>query len=284
MNLSDLLHDLVDTGTPVDPAADVARGRRRLRRRGTVVAGGSALGLLAIAGAGIGLVHAAHRGPAYAGSPTDPTTVAVAPTTAPPTAPSSPSSGPSAAASTTTPSLPRDPHARLQVWRDVVADHLDPADVHLQKAPSSIQSGSSGKDAQTLGTKLDWSGGAHGHGMVEVTGYGGGDWSTLGAFGDWGCPAGILDQQPGWHCFPEAPPTGAVKAVYATYPGGRAAAVEHADGTIVVLDVDQSFGNNGTIDTEPIRLSRHALIETAADPSLTVAGLKDAQPPRFARR
>lgn len=270
-DLDDLLHDLVaGVAPPVDPVHDIGRGRRRLRRRNALAGTTSAVALVAVASVG-GLLFTGHTtdDPAqYADDPTQ--TVATQTQSASPTA--LPSGSPSTTARLR---LPARPMARLESWRNTLAGYLDPKGEHLQKTVTGKQGGTDARGRPSiLGTKLGWSG-PGGTGMIQIEVYAdpGKDWGNVGPYGDWSCGTAVAS--PPWTCTP-VDPAGATRAVYATYPGGRAVAVQHPDGTVVVIDADQSFGNNGTTDADPLGIHKSRLLAAASDPAFTLARLARA--------
>jgi hypothetical protein len=131
----------------------------------------------------------------------------------------------------------------LRVYRDVLADDLDPGGTRLS-ALTNVQSGGG-----VLGTKLDWNGG----GMLELTV--GGHWgsaSSVYALEDAGMTPTTYDGHP---------------ARVSTRGDDIVVSVQHTDGTIVTLIASTTFGNNGT-SIESTGLVRHQLLDAASDPRL----------------
>ena len=243
---------------PSDPAADMARGERSLRRRRRTQVSAAALSVAAVAAVGVA-VHGSSgspgAGPGYAGQ-------------------SSASAGPSASttakphagdkhlrtsvkhAKSRAPTveqrmrqlarMDRDPQtsATLSGYRDVLAEHLDPGGSRLQLAQNV------GGGMGHLSTKLDWN---HG-GMLEIS------VSTSWHTSDWNAyPPG-----PGQHILFRGH-----AARVLTDGADLYVAVEHDDGQVVMLIASPSFGNNGTsIPTTGFTVPQ--LLDAAADPRLAL--------------
>ncbi|WP_139981585.1 hypothetical protein [Nocardioides litoris] len=245
--LEQRLHDLAARAVPpaVPVADDVARGRRRVRRRRAVL-GASALAAVLVVGGAAGLARsgpddrAVDRTPVATSTPTPTPTPTTAPTTAPTT-----STAPPAA-----PADPRDAQQLLTDWRDVVASYLDRRDQHLERVPSNVQSGSG------LGTKLGWSqAGSDGLGMVQ-----------LFVSRTW------ADQ---WYMWCDSsqdcrdltvrgPDGGEVAARVMEADGETWVGVQH-DGFVVALMVDALFGNNAVVPVDGFDVSVRTLARVAAD-------------------
>ncbi len=239
-----------------DPAADVTRGERSLRRHRRMQVAAAVASVAAVAVVGV-VVQGSSGSPgadggfAGAGTPTEPS-----------------------ASATRTPSsvdqhqrvrqhrVTKEPTvkqrmrqlmemgsdatttATLQGYRDVLAEHLDPGGSRLQMAQNV------GGGTGHLGTKLDWD---HG-GMLQIS------VSTSWHTSDW-----------------NAYPPGPGKTI--TFRGHEAreltdgadlyVAVEHDDGQVVMLIASPSFGNNGTsIPTTGLTVPQ--LLAAAADPRLAL--------------
>ncbi|MEU0266566.1 hypothetical protein [Nocardioides sp. NPDC006303] len=145
----------------------------------------------------------------------------------------------------------------LQKYRDVLAEHLDPAGEHLDETVSNMQGGEAGS-GRTIGTKLGWTvEGEDGLGMVQL------------AVGSGWDGVGFLCDDPGWTCEDVDHP-GAKEARVATYGNARTYAVERSDGTVVAITLDSLFGNNSTIPVSGVDLGEKEVMAAAADPRLVV--------------
>ena len=229
LDLEARLRRLADAVSP--PATpleqDLERGRRRLRRTRLLVAGGAAVGVAAIA-LGVGLTGAAidgrdsaPTGPATHGTPAEPEATVDDGTGA----------------------------ELLRVYRNVLADHLDPSGTHLQKKPDNVQSGDG------LGTKLGWTmPGQDGLGKVEIFVGGGWDGFIAGTCGS------------GTRCS-ERTVDGVTAQVYES-DGTILVVVERDGGTVVIL-TDALFGNNSLIPVEGMDIPIDNLVRAAADERIT---------------
>jgi hypothetical protein len=133
--------------------------------------------------------------------------------------------------------------ATLVTYRDVLAEHLDPADTKLRLAENEQSSGDS------FGTKLDWN---HG-GMLEIVV--GARWSAALSF--YTPEGGMTPTTYDGH-----------EARVSTATGGDlVVSVRHDDGTVVTLIARTSFGNNGT-SAPTLGLTQQQLLAAAADPRL----------------
>lgn len=148
----------------------------------------------------------------------------------------------------------------LQKYRDILAEHLDPAGEHLQKTVSGTQGGQAPSGRMT-GTKLGWTvDGEDGLGMVQL------------AVGSGWDGVGLRCEDPGWTCDDVDHP-GAKAARIATHDGARTYAVERSDGTVVTITLDPLFGNNSSIPVSGIDLGEKEVMAAAADPRLVVPEL-----------
>lgn len=159
----------------------------------------------------------------------------------------------------------------LQAWRDVLAEHLDPTGTHLEQKPSNEQSGGGEAGTLTLGTKLGWSiPGQRGLGLVQIS------VSSAAEKGDWGC-----GDDPAWVCHDATAP-GGLRAQGAVHDGVRAVRVARADGEVVILAVDNLFGNNSTVPVSGVDVDEADLLAAAADPRLTLPDkIVEHQMPEF---
>jgi len=238
MNELDDLLDIIPV-PPTDAAADVARVARSLRRRRRTQ----------VSAVVVGVATLAVVGAALQGSPGSPGAAGYVG---------------GGGGSTESPA----PHHRLQAarrhvaqmeararlaearvplktYRDVLAEHLDPAGTHLHLAQNE-QGG-----AGAYGTKLDWN---HG-GMLEIVV--GRSWGAAGSF--YGLEtAGLTPTTYAGH-----------PARVSTRGADLVVSAEHEDGTIVTLIASTSFGNNGT-STPSLGLTRHQLLAAAAHPRLVL--------------
>jgi hypothetical protein len=131
----------------------------------------------------------------------------------------------------------------VQLYHDVLAEHLDPSGTQLRLAENEQGGGNS------FGTKLDWRDG----GMLEiVVGRG---FAAAGGFyvlERAGMQDTTYDGQP---------------ARVSTKGSDLVVSVRHDDGTVVTLIASTAFGNNGT-STPSLGLTQHQLLAAAADPRL----------------
>ncbi|HWM74143.1 MAG TPA: hypothetical protein VNQ53_10410 [Nocardioides sp.] len=233
------LHQLGTTiPTPDVPLEDdLARGRRRLGLHRLLVTGGTVAGVavisLGIALAGNVFDDGPSAGPA--GTPTS--------------APDVPS--PTEASKPPDPKDQRTGGELLKVYRDVIAEHIDPDGTHLQKKPDNLQSGSG------LGTKLGWTiPGEEGLGMVEV--FVGKDWwSFIGADCDYGaeCRTERVD---------------GIEAQVLEWNGATTVLVRRDDGPVAIT-VNSLFGNNSLVPVSGMDIPLDDLVRAAADERLTPA-------------
>lgn len=271
--LEDRLHLLASRVAPpaVPVREDLLRGRRRRRRTRLVVAGGAALavGVVGVASTVVPDLVSAGPGPGITGTTASPT---VAPSS------TSPTGGPAVVEREVEPSdvpLFERPglggggmaeitgDEALRRYRQVLVDHLDPTEEHLDAAVSNRQSGGS----TSLGTKLGWSNdGESGLGMVQVSVNAG--WDVVD---HWQCGSG-------WDCRDVTAPGGRPGQV-AVHDGVTDVAVEHTDGTVAIITVDALFGNNSTVPVSGIDLGEDVLAAAAADERLSLPGFEDGVPP-----
>ena len=280
------LHDLA-TRVPapeVPVADDLARGRRRVRRT-RLAAAGAALATLAVIGGAAGAAPAllgADHGPRYAGRSGTPSP---ATGSAAPSAPHEVEITPSRAPRQDRHLIPPPPSTSgktsrtLAAWQRVLAEHLDPRWQHLvrydARTNGNEQSGTSGGVVTSLGSKYGWqNAGEQGLGMLQVSVNA--DWSGL----YWECGAAGA----GWSCHDATGPDGE-KARVAEHDGVLDVAVEHADGTVVVLTADSLFGNNSTVAVSGVGLTEKGLLRAASDERLTLpGGVPHIPPPLSARK
>jgi hypothetical protein len=225
---------------PSDPADDVARGKRALRRRRRWQVTAAAASVVVLAGAGVAVSDFGSDSE-NAGF-TDQPDGGVA---------THHSSKPHVSKSNHQTPRPDDPSQAdfpsmrtVRPYRDVLDEHLDP-DGDLLGRVSNVQGGSG-----AVGTKLDWN---HG-GMLEL---------VIG---------------PGWNAASGFYLLSAARMQPTTYDGSparvstagadRVVSVQHADGQVVTLIASTSFGNNGT-STAATKLSQQQLLKAAADPRLS---------------
>ncbi|GAA3803082.1 hypothetical protein [Nocardioides panacisoli] len=145
----------------------------------------------------------------------------------------------------------------VQAYRDIVAQHLDPAGEHLDPRATNVQSSGAACGMSGLGTKVGWSvPGQDGLGevQVEVTT----SWRN----------AQVHLAHDGW--MPAVDVPGATKAWSVKYDGGFAVAVQRTDGLTVALSADELFGNNSLTGIAGFPFSPDDLFETAADPAFTL--------------
>jgi hypothetical protein len=233
--LRDLL-EMVDV-PPTDPAADVARGERSLRRRRRTQVSAAVLSVAAVAALGMALGSSSGTlgaGPGYAGV----------------------TSGNTSASAHDRARAERQHVLRMEhrlaraaahdprkAYRRVLKDHLDPGGDRL--GPVNDEEGGSG----TYGTKLDWN---HG-GMLEIVlshSWRGASHYYLLALAH--MKETTYDGRP---------------AQVSTAGDDLVVSVQHQDGTIVTLIASASFGNNGTT-TSAIDLTQAQLLDAASDTAL----------------
>lgn len=237
--MNDIDQRLRELGTSV-PAPDVpleddlARGRRRLGTRRLLATGGTVAGVAVIA---LGITLAGSiidDGPGV-----DP---AGAPTTAVVPKPK-----------TSTPPTEQDGRTGaelLQDYRDVVAEHIDPAGTHLQKKPDNLQSGGG------LGTKLGWTmPGQEGLGMVEV--FVGSGWNGF---------VGASCGEPEVRCSNRT--VDGIEARIIEWDGSSSVVVDGPQETVAIT-VNSLFGNNSLIPLEGMDIPLDDLVRAAADERLT---------------
>ena len=253
--IDDLL-EMIETPRP-DPAADVMRGERSLRRRRRMQVSAAAVSVAAVAALGVVVQGSsgspgAHGG--FAGRGSIPTGHSASAIPTPPSADQHQRISQHHAKKALTAEqrmrqlmqMDSGPAttATLQGYRNVLAEHLDPGGSRLQLAQNV------GGGTGHLGTKLDWD---HG-GMLQIS------VSTSWHTSD-------------WNAYPPRPG----KTI--TFRGHQArvltdgsdlyVAVEHDDGQVVTLIASPSFGNNGTsIATTGLTVPQ--LLAAAADPRLAL--------------
>lgn len=270
-DIAERLHRLAHGVEPVhpDPAADVRRGRARLRRRQALSVVGSSAGVLAVVLGIAALVNSGGRSPLTAADGSEGPTVLASQST-----PSS-TPGPARACSSTTPDMPsalkalgdnplKNPTIRsvLTSYATVLARHLDPAGHHLQRVPTGFTGNPDLPCDPTapveLGTKLSWTvPGKPGESMVFVS-----------VTNDWANDQIYLAFD---HWSPAPPPDQVVHAWQAmNSTGGTGVAIERADGTVVAIQVDLVFGNNAQVGAPNFGLSTTQLLYAAADPAFTL--------------
>lgn len=241
-SLDDRLHELaLSADVPVvTPADDLARGRARLRRQ-RVTSGGAALATAAVIGLTAAIVGGGD------GSPSGTPPVAEQSTAMDPTP------SPAPAEPTTPPPVPadrRDADQLLDDWRQVVADHLDPRNRHLDRTVTNVQSGSG------LGTKLGWSNpGQQGLGEVQL---------FVSA-----------DFESQWYLWCDASQqcqdvtVGGIDAKVLEEGGTTHVGVNHG-GFVVAVSVDALFGNNSSVPVSGLDIAVDELVRLAADERFTM--------------
>lgn len=150
-------------------------------------------------------------------------------------------------------------HQVLRYYNDVLAEHLDPGRDHLQpysRKTDTKETTKSGGKLFAVGSTYRWEDG-QALGGLEVTVASG--WDQL----EWECGASYSD----WDC--HTPAFQAPVAEVATHDGVLQAAVEHADGQVVVVTADG-------LDS-----AESELLAAAADERLTLPGDAPVSPPRI---
>lgn len=256
----------------VDPAHDVRRGRRRLRR-GRALAAGGAVAVVVVMAGGADLLQGGDRDAAdiapSSAQPAVSSSASAAPPSVTPTPDGvrrvTPSAEPKTAGADPMSGVPGEAPARpgkdasLRLYRQVLIDHLDPAGDHIDKRVTNRQASSDGTVLTSLGTRLGWHvSGERGLGMVAVDV--GAGWSSV----DFSCAS-----NPGWTCR-HATAAGMRSAEVATYAGGMAVAVERPDRQVVVVTADDLFGNNSVTPLSGVDVTQKDLLAAAADPRLAL--------------
>ena len=151
-------------------------------------------------------------------------------------------------------------------WNNVLAEHLDPQRLHLEKvtkATINVQSSSTIESAGALGSRFGWTNsGESGLGMLQISVAAG--WPYAEAWCESTC----------------APITvaGSPRALTYESNGSRSVAVERGDGLVVTLTTDALFGNNSIEPVAGMDLSIDDLAEAAADPKITLSNAAPIAP------
>ncbi|WP_028659438.1 hypothetical protein [Nocardioides insulae] len=141
----------------------------------------------------------------------------------------------------------------LGTYRDIVADHLDPAGTHLQKRVSNEQ-GAGGPSGCSIGTRLGWTeAGQEGEAVVRVE-----------VANSWRSSA-LGHEVDGWAVVPTSEP-GVRTLRTATDEGTTAVAVTREDGTVVSLLAAPLFDNHSDVALDGFGIDVDRLTETASDP------------------
>lgn len=260
--MNDLDQRLHELGTQITPpevalADDLARGRTRLRRH-RMLAGAGAVAAVAVIGLasalGPELVTADDKEPGFGGGEGTPLP---GPETTPPVKqgereiPRIPQAEGSIPAPLDSGSFAD--NETLRLYNQVLAERLDPSGEHLDRDVSNMQGGGS-----SIGAKFGWTNpGEAGLGVIAISVNDG--WQATG----WSCGMPQIDIT----CHDITAP-GGFDGEVAEYDGGMDVAVEHADGTVVILSVETLFGNNSTVPVSEIDLSVEDLAAAAADDRL----------------
>lgn len=268
----DLDQRLRELGAEIPPPdvplnEDLARGRSRVRRHRLLAAAGTAaaVAIVGLVGTvGPELVSADEQ-PGYGGGDGTPLP---GPETTPPVkpgereiVPQAPESKGSFPAPLDSGDFAGDPTLRL--YNEVLAEHLDPEGRHLQRKVTSTQSG-----GLSLGSRFGWRNpGEDGLGMIVISVNGG--WQATG----WECGMPQVDKT----CRDITAP-GGLEGQVAEYDGTVEVAVEHADGTVVIVAKENLFGNNSTVPVSQIDLSVEDLAAAAADDRLKLPGYEGGAP------
>jgi hypothetical protein len=240
------------------PEDDLARGRRRLRRRRNLGTAGAALTMAVVVGTTVAVLSGgggqSGADPDFAGAPSTPAADATL-TDSGDHADREAQLEALAAGAARAKAAADEAEARLRAmqgqhtkavlagYRDILREHLDPAGKRIQTSAITNEQGAD----DALGTKLTWKGG----GMLQVAV--GRSLEGVQFFCDNACTPGSV--------------AGASKALVLTSPGSISVAVFQDDGDIVALTADTSFGNNGT-STSSLGLTVDQLLTAAADPRL----------------
>jgi hypothetical protein len=263
---------LRELGAEIHPPAvpladDLARGRSRVRRRRVLAAAGTAVAVVAIGLVGtVGpeLVSADDR-PGYSGGDGTPLP---GPETTPPVRPGEKEVVPQVPKGQETFPAPLDSgdyagNETLRLYRDVLAEHLDPQGRHLQKKVTGMQGGGG-----SLGSRFGWRNpGEDGLGMIVISVNGG--WQATG----WECGMPQVDIT----CRDITAP-GGLEGQVAERGGAVDVAVEHPDGTVVIVSKENLFGNNSTVPVSAIDLTVEELAAAAADDRLKLPGYQGDAP------
>jgi hypothetical protein len=247
--MSDLaeIDDLLDRieVPPLDPEADVVRGRSALRRRHRLQVAGAALSVGALAAIGVTV-----QGASWVSGASDPSYLNRTPARF--LSPDSSSPGSIHRPPNETDERVRELQHRLtdvttqrtlQRYRDVIAQHLGPGGDQLRVTQD--EEGGSG----SFGTKMDW---RHG-GMLEIVV--GSRWDAAGG----SYPLEYAAMRPTTY---DGRP-----ARVSTAGDDLVVSVRHTDGTVVTLLASTSFGNNHT-STPHLDLTQPQLLAAAADERL----------------
>lgn len=288
------LSDRVPDGD-VDPDADLARAQHSVRRSRLRLAGGLALGTVAMiaaaqfAGPAIGGAVIGGQDPGVMAQPTAPASPKPTPARKPAAKPPAWSytcesiqksvpgegegnTGKGEGKTTGPPGVNPAEMKLLDRYNAAVAEQLDPRHQHLEKGASNWQPWLECKDGRELrrsmGSKFAWTDGSGGGGQVAVT------VGTDLAAVDGSRTGGNLRHQCGdaWTCRTVDVSHEDVKSArVATFDNGFAVIVERTDGEAVVVIADQAFGNNYQDPIDGFPFDAEDLIKVAVDPRLTVA-------------
>lgn len=251
-----------------DPEADLARGRRRVRRQ-RLAAGGAALATVAV----LGTAYAVTAGGAGGGdggreitpSPGAPATAGpsgrvVQPSEAPQPTPSPDEGAPAVTAD----------RERLAEWNEVLAEHLDPERRHLAPqtdANWNVQSSDAPGGGGSLGSRYSWTNpGETGLGYLGLT------VSTMGIDQqDSPCVLGQLE------CAERS--AGGFRRVLAGQDGEVVTVTaERSDRMVLSLTFDPLYANNSVEPVSGSDLTVDALLAALRDPRLKLPGAPRMRP------
>ena len=245
--------------TEFDVADDLARGRRRLRRRQGVVAGAAGLALTTVVGttllvSSFGVTPQGVPAPAGPGEPS-PTFQEPSPTSEPTPSPSTPSRGPGQ----------EDPFAQVRTtkeWRtgiyEITASALDPEKRYLNYSTQSLQSGSMSEGGIHMGIKMGWSvPGRPGEGLVQIS------ISTERRQDVIGCMEYV-----GSPCRRVIAKTGLEYEIGRGGDGEFVVMHEQPDGERVVVYVNPLFGNNAVVPVAGMTVTERDVLRLVQDERL----------------
>lgn len=254
--------------TDHDVADDIARGRRRLRRRQGLAAGVTALAVTSVVGLtmfvssfGAGTQTApqvaAPGDPSPAESEAPSLTPSQSPRSPSPTLP--PSEGPPVNEDNAFDTLESTKEWRNGVY-DVTASVLDPRKRHLDYSTQGLQSGSWTTGQMHMGIKMGWSvPGRAGEGMVQVM------ISNERPQDAIGCLEFVGDQ-----CTEVVAKTGEHYQVGRGEPGEFLVIYEQPDGERVFVYVNPLFGNNSLEPVGDMAVSEWDAVRLAMDDRLNL--------------
>lgn len=242
-----------------DPADDVRRGTRRLRRRRAMVL------VPAVASVAAAVTGVALALPPDAGAERQLQVTGSGDPKPTPTHPLDPKPTPTHSPAPTVPDDGFEFPATRQHLLEAAVEHLDPKRQHLPGKTSNVQTGGGG-DSMEVGTKLDWTiPGEDGTGMVQVLvttpGYAKGD------------PPGCWNDDRSKCTERQIPETS--ETVWVAQPDPEfnlrlGVHYERPDGSVVGIGVYDLFGNNSTTPVSDVDIELKQAFAFVTDPDLRV--------------